>query len=644
MPNASGYGTGMAAEGARILDALAENGFGTLYPETSKIAVGTATCGISAGSEAVLEGIHEAARESGCPLDVSTVGCYGLCWAEPLVTVRFPGRSRALFSCVAPDQAGLIVNYALEGAVPPGLEGQLIGFQSADKLTLTGEARQLQPDSATLGRDVEELPFLKAQHRLVMGNCGLIDPESIEEYVAAGGYRGLHKALFEMSPLEVIEAVEESGLRGRGGAGFPAGRKWRLVAEDGRQKKYFVVNADEGDPGAYMDRGLLESDPHRVIEGLAIGAYATGAHEAVVFIRSEYSRAIGILRNAIDAARDAGVIGEGMLGAPFPLDIRIVKSAGAFICGEGTAMVAALDGFACEPRVRPPYSTECGIEGQPTCINNVETLANVPGLITQGATAFKSVGTAESPGTKLFTLVGAVERGGLIEVPLGTEIRTVVEGIGGAEGARAVQIGGPSGAILPLSATDDRPMEISFEGLDALGGIMGSGGMIILGESQCIVDTVLYCLRFAVRESCGKCTPCRDGLAACLAIVESVAAGRGGEGCLDDLAALSDYVRESSLCSFGRMVPALLLSSLAHFREEFEEHLEGRCRACVCTELIRFEIDQVKCQGERCCLQACPGNAIKGPFGKPGHVVQRLCTKCWMCTTRCPYDAIRAVS
>ena len=621
-------------DGASKLEELKRAGWLKLYPPVPRITVSMATCGRAAGGSELVKALSKKLGELNVEAEVVSVGCQGLCWAEPLVEIQIPGQPRAVYGNVETSRIEQLLQGLKSGQLPE--EGRL-GLVYRDEFPLAAQTYILSPGNEN---DLAEHEYLKHQTKIAMSSSGRIEPASAAEYAASGGYSALEKVL-NLRPEEVIKIIEDSGLRGRGGAGFPTGEKWRLARKGLPGQRTFIVNADEGDPGAYMDRGLLESDPHRVLEGLAIGAYAIGAGQAYIFIRAEYPLAIETLQKAIGEAQQAGLLGEHILGSDFSLKVALVRSAGAYVCGEESALIQVLENKNYQPVRRPPYPTEEGLWGTPTCINNVETLANVPFILARGADEFKKHGTEQSPGTKIFSLVGSVARAGLIEVPLGTSIGEIVETIGGTTEVKAVQIGGPSGAILPARLSN---LPVDYENLQAAGGIMGSGGLVVLDHKQCVVDTVHYFLDFSARESCGKCKPCRDGLKECRAILEKISSGQGEVKDLEELEQIAAYIAAKSFCGLGKMAAGPVLSSLRYFRQEYEEHLNGHCYALVCKPLIHFEIIPERCQGERCCLQSCPGNAIKGAFGKPGRIEERLCTKCWMCTTSCPYDALRVYS
>ena len=476
----------------------------------------------------------------------------------------------------------------------------------------------------------------------------MIDPASIDEYRAVGGYRALERAL-AMSPDDVIGMVDAAGLRGRGGAGYPTGAKWRACADavearraqGGEAYSYLVMNGDEGDPGAYMNCGLLESDPHKVVEGLVIAAYAVRARAAYLFIRAEYPLACATMKHAIEQAREAGFVGEDILGSGYSLEASVVRGAVAYLSGEETALIRVLEDGACLPRKRPPYPAQEGLWSMPTCVNNVETLANVPFIVVSGPDGFRRVGTPSCPGTKVFSVVGDVARGGLVEVPLGTTMQTLAALAGASVEAKAVQIGGPSGGILPLVG-DDTPVD--YESLAALGAIMGSGGFVVIGREQCMVDIALYFMRFSRDSACGRCKGSVASIVRCIEILDALTRGIGSAAYIDELRDVAESIQRKALCGLCKSAGNVVLSALRGFLNEFEAHTLGMCPGLTCRDLISYEIDRSRCQGERCCLLTCPGNAIKGRFGTPGRILGRLCQKCGMCAISCPYGAVRKVT
>lgn len=601
--------------------------------------VGTATCGLGAGAARTMEAIRKFLRQHNLEGEVLETGCIGLCSEEPLVTIQLPGRARLLFS-------GLV-----RELVPPVLTSLLIEHQIPES-GLLGQMvleQQIPWEGVPL---LQENPFFREQCRRVLQNCGMIDPGSIEEYLAGGGYRAFAKSLHTMTPSEICDEVERSGLRGRGGGGFPAGTKWKYALNGASDQKYMVCNADEGDPGSFMDRTLIESDPHRLIEGLAIASYAIGAGCAYIYIRAEYPLAIRRLERAIEQAREYGLLGENILDSGFDLKIVIRKGAGAFVCGEETALIRSIEGKRGMPSPRPPYPTEKGLFGKPTVINNVETIANVPGLILNGRAWFASVGTATSPGTKVFALSGKCARTGMIEVPMGTPLRTIIEEIGGgmAGGKRfkAVQIGGPSGGCVPASHID---IPVDYETLRDFGTIMGSGGLVAMDENTCMVDVAKFFVEFLQNESCGKCVPCREGTRQMREILEQITRPRSAERGDDALLRfksvlrlrnLANVIRATSLCGLGQTAPNPVLSTLRWFREEYEAHVYDRkCPAGVCKGLVRCRIVPELCKGCTACLRVCHHDAIVGAIRQTHRIEPMKCTGCGACLTACKFHAIQ---
>lgn len=658
--------------GSPDLSLLREEGWNSLYPDDAvRIAVGMGTCGKAAGAQDVYERLQALANEGRLAADVRAVGCNGLCFAEPIAEVLVPGFPRAVYHQVDAAWCDALASLLAQGLLPTrNLLGVvrrdwMEGFGSWVDLSDEPEPPLERTSSATAALNLARHPFLAGQTKRLTAAWGRIVPWSVREYAACGGYDALERVVRSLGPSAVLDMIDEARLRGRGGAGFPAGRKWRAVAEADRSEKYVVANADEGDPGAYMDRTLMESDPHRIIEGMAIAAHAIGARKGFVFTRSEYPGAVAALEAAIAEAERAGLTGPSAFNAAAPFELRVVKSAGAYVCGEETALLAALEGRRPDPAPRPPYPSERGLLGRPTLVGNVETFANVPSIAAHGPQRFRSVGTSTSPGTKVFSLAGAVERAGLVEVPLGTPADTVVRDMAGlalgdarfagggttngpegessedpAASRVAVQIGGPSGAILPL---DLKRLALDFESLAAAGGILGSGGIVVLGPRTCVADTVRYFLDFSARASCGRCPSCRDGLAEAKALMESVCAGRGDPSTLERLEALARRIPKGSRCGLGKMAATPLSSALSHFRNVLEDHLRGRCEGLTCKDLMHFEVAADACPGCLCCLPSCPVGAIKGRFGRPFNIDQVKCTKCWMCVAQCPYPALRAL-
>lgn len=636
------------------LDEARETGWSLLYPEEQiRITVGTGTCGIAAGASVVLECLRQLTEEAGLDCAVCETGCLGACFAEPLVGVHVPGLPRVTYEHVDETFCKSLVAALSEGVLP---DAKMLGFSRRDWAEGYGDwidlcAEEDIPFDATL--DLERHPFFASQTKRLTASWGVTNPPSAAEYAALGGYSGLKRCLSELEPDELIAAVEKSGLRGRGGAGFPTGTKMRAVAEAAPGPRYLIVNADEGDPGAYMDRGLLESDPHRLIEGAAIAAWATGACQGYVFTRAEYPGAVATLEAAIREARQAGALGPDAFGPGRGFDLRVVRSAGAYICGEESALIAALEGRRPDPTRKPPYPSERGLEGRPTLVSNVETFANLPSIALHGPDAFRRVGTQASPGTKIFSLAGSIERAGLVEVPLGMPVADMIDAIAAPKNADernvvcpgtlrdiAVQIGGPSGAILPASLPN---LTLDFEGLADAGGIMGSGGIVVLGGRSCIVDTVRYFTDFSARSSCGQCRMCAKGLADAAHILTRICMGLGHPEDLSELERLCERIPKGSKCALGSMAVKPLASALRFYRDEFESHLAGECPGLVCKELMHFEVIEKDCPGCLCCLPSCPTGAIKGVFGKAFRIEQERCTKCWMCVAQCPYPALMAL-
>ncbi len=563
------------------LNDIRETGLNKLLHSGPRIGVGMGTCGIGNGAHAVYEALKEALQKRGLDAYLGPVGCFGYCAVEPLVNVYLPGQPLVIFSEVKPEDAEYLVEELAAGRMPT--RKALCRIEEWD--FLTGEV--------TFGHGLpdiprwDELPFFRGQKKIVLRNCGLINPEDLEEYIAIGGYFGLWQALNMPSTDEIIEEVKKSKLRGRGGAGYPTGVKWSLLQKAKADRKYMVCNADEGDPGAYMNRNEIESDPHMLLEGMMIGAYATGATEGIVYLRAEYPLAVQRLEKAVAACREAGLLGEEILGTEFAFNLQLVEGAGAFVCGEETAMVASLEGKAGRPQPRPPYPAESGLWGKPTNINNVETWCNVPVILARGGAWFAEVGTRNSAGTKVFSLVGKVQNTGLVELPLGTPLKDIVYGIGGGspDGKRikAIQTGGPSGGCIPALHFDT---PVDYEALAELGAIMGSGGMVVMDEDNCMVDVARYFLEFTHSESCGKCIPCRVGLDESVRLLRKICDGEADMSDVEKLEELMPMIRDMSLCGLGQTAPNPVLTTLRYFRDEYDEHIRTRrCKAGVCENL-----------------------------------------------------------
>lgn len=577
-----------------------------------KIRVGLGSCGMAAGAQKVMDYLQTELTNRKLDIEIQRTGCVGMCHNEPLVDVIEDDGRVFTYGHVNEASAAAIVANHLIGGVP--VEEHLV--DSTD-----------QPNQ-----------FLARQVRVALRNSGRIDPEKIEDYIAQGGYQGMKKVLQSMSPEEVIGQIKISGLRGRGGGGFPTWFKWNAARNNSGAVKYIVCNADEGDPGAFMDRSVLESDPHSVLEGMLIAGYAIGAGEGIIYCRAEYPLAIHRLEIAIKEARDRGMLGANLQGSGFSFDIRIKQGAGAFVCGEETALIASLEGERGMPRLRPPYPAESGYWGKPTNINNVETLANVPWIITNGGSAFASMGTEDSKGTKVFALAGKIKRGGLVEVPMGLSLREVIFDIGGGIKAdrnfKAVQLGGPSGGCIPASLLDT-PVE--YGAITKTGAIMGSGGMVVMDESTCMVDVARFFLDFTQKESCGKCVQCRIGTKRMLEILERICEGQGCPGDIELLEEIGRKVREASLCGLGQSAPNPVLTTLQYFPEEYQAHIiDKKCPAKHCKALITYKIDPLKCKSCSLCAKKCPAQCISGQKKQPYVIDQSKCIKCGNCLEVCP--------
>jgi NADH:ubiquinone oxidoreductase subunit F (NADH-binding)/(2Fe-2S) ferredoxin/Pyruvate/2-oxoacid:ferredoxin oxidoreductase delta subunit len=706
-----------------------------IYPSKTKIMVGMATCGIATGAKATAEALNNVIKERQLDFSLTQTGCMGLCYKEPIINVFQPGKPRLIYHDMTAGKIPEFMDALTEGRV---VKEWLIGKIDIEEDLVQNDTKNYTSDLNTL-RDIsncKDIPFIRKQVRIATRNCGLIDPCSIYEYIARGGYLGLYKALKDLTPEEVIDEITRSGLRGRGGAGFPTGLKWNFARKSPGEIKYIICNADEGDPGAYMDRSILEGDPHTVLEGIIIGAYATGATEGYIYIRDEYPLAVRNLRIAIDQARECGLLGENIFnsgfdfvmrfdggsysherkGFPkriqrrsitfneeihdlskslqearkkldeiikinpdvtetlektlanigsasedlamvltqdipeeeispedlFDFSIQINRGAGAFVCGEETALIASIEGRVGEPRPRPPYPAQEGLWGKPTNINNVETWANVPVIIVRGAPWYSSFGTGKSKGTKVFSLVGKIKNTGLLEVPMGITLREIIYEIGGGilgdEKFKAIQTGGPSGGCLPEGLID---LPVDYEELTQVGAIMGSGGMIVMDEKTCMVDVAKYFVAFLEDESCGKCVPCREGTKRMHQILTRITQGRGKPGDIELLKEIGETLKNTALCALGGTAPNPVLSTLQYFKDEYETHIfEKRCPAGVCRELIQYYIDPEKCTGCGMCAKSCPESAVIGEKREPHQIRLEECIKCGACLEVCKFSAV----
>jgi len=579
----------------------------------------------SSGCEKILTEFQLQLKEAGIENEIKLVktGCFGLCALGPIVIVYPEG---AFYSMIKPENVKEIVEEHL-------LKGRIVKHLLYDET--------VHNDENTI-KSLNEVDFYRKQLRIALRNCGVINPENIDEYIALDGYMALGKVLKEMAPDDVIDVMKKSGLRGRGGGGFPTGLKWSFAAAQPKGQKYVGCNADEGDPGAFMDRSVLEGDPHAVIEAMAIAGYAIGSNQGYVYIRAEYPIAVRRLVIALSQAREYGLLGKGIFGTDFDFDIEIRLGAGAFVCGEETALITSIEGKRGEPQPRPPFPAVKGLWGKPTILNNVETYANIPQIILKGAEWFSSIGTEKSKGTKVFALGGKIKNTGLVEVPMGTTLREIVEEIGGGipngKKFKAAQTGGPSGGCIPASLMD---IEIDYDSLISIGSMMGSGGLIVMDEDSCMVDIAKFFLEFTVDESCGKCVPCRIGTKRMLEILEKITSGKGTMKDIENLKALCVNTKTASLCGLGQTAPNPILSTLKYFEDEYIAHVvDKKCPAGVCKDLLQYVIIDDKCKGCSICAKQCPVDAISGVVKSPYIIDQDKCIKCGVCMTKCPFKAI----
>jgi NADH:ubiquinone oxidoreductase subunit F (NADH-binding)/Pyruvate/2-oxoacid:ferredoxin oxidoreductase delta subunit/(2Fe-2S) ferredoxin len=625
------------------LKELKEKGLALTYPKKIKIMVGMATCGISAGADKVYKALEGKIADLGLDVALEKTGCIGFCQKEPLVDVVYPGKVRISYEAMDAAKAEALAEAIKAGEIYPE---QIMCRIDQEDILMEGKKRPYaNPHPPELPVEVpkyDQMPFFKKQVKIALKNCGFIHPERIEEYIARGGYTALFKVLTGMNQEQVINEVKASGIRGRGGAGFPTGMKWEFAYKNDSDIKYVICNADEGDPGAFMDRGILEGDPHAVLEGMAIGAFAIGAKEGYIYCRAEYPLAIHRLKIAISQAEELGLLGDNIFGTNFSFKLKIREGAGAFVCGEETALISSIEGKVGEPRPRPPFPAQSGLWGKPTIINNVKTWSHIGPIMIRGAKWYSGYGTKDAPGTTVFALVGKVNNTGLVEIPLGISLREMIFEIGGGIAGdkvfKAVQTGGPSGGCIPEAYLDT---PVDYASLGKLGSIMGSGGMIAMDERDCMVNVAKYFIDFTKDESCGKCTPCREGTLRLMEMLEAITDGKGQEGDIEKLTDLSEMIIDSSLCGLGQTAPNPVLTTIKYFREEYEAHIWAKkCPAKVCKALIVFNVDEDKCNGCTLCARKCPVGAVEGVKKEAHRILQEKCIKCGVCFDSCKFEAI----
>lgn len=644
------------------LEKTRKEGLSSLYPTKPRIVVGIASCGLAAGAGETYKTISKEISDKELDVILTKTGCLGFCQMEPLVEILEPGKPKIIYKKLTPNKVKKLIDSFITGKIEHDI---ILARVDEEEIPIEETVKKLYSSEISDKTDEEinyelndevnneikkiplykDLPFFKKQIKIALRNCGFINPEDIKEYIARGGYFSLYKVLNEFSQDEVIEEVKISKLRGRGGAGFPTGLKWEFTKKAKGEPKYIVCNADEGDPGAFMDRGLIEGDPHSLLEGMLIAGYAIGAKEGYIYCRAEYPLALHRLRIAIKQAKELGLIGKNIFGSNFSFDIKIKQGAGAFVCGEETALLASIEGKRGEPRHRPPFPANSGLWGKPTNINNVKSYSYVPQIILNGSDWFASIGTERSKGTMVFALTGKVVSTGLVEVPIGMSIKELVFDVGGGvlpgKKFKAIQIGGPLGGCLPGEKLDTT---IDYEPITEAGAIMGSGGVIVVDNETCMVEFTKFFIQFASDEGCGQCVPCRIGGERMLEILTRITNGKGKLRDLEKLEKLARVMNQGSLCALGQLTPNPVISTLRYFRDEYIKHIvDKRCPAGECEALIKLFINEEKCTGCGVCIKSCPQNAITGKKKKPHEIDQGICIKCGICKDVCKFDAIYVV-